>query len=67
MLRWLTRSKHFHPADAFGAHSFAGAATCLINRAQADDLTAKGTGYIGMFSMNHAAEPVRGANRFRSA
>ena len=26
-----------------------GAATCLLNRAQAGDLAAKGPGYLGMF------------------
>jgi glyoxylase-like metal-dependent hydrolase (beta-lactamase superfamily II) len=40
---------HFHPEHAFGAQVFAGHATYLINRAQADDLTAKGSGYLEMF------------------
>jgi glyoxylase-like metal-dependent hydrolase (beta-lactamase superfamily II) len=47
---------HFHPEHAFGAQSFAGAATYLINQAQADDLAAKGPGYIGMFG--GLGEPV---------
>jgi hypothetical protein len=37
----------FHPEHAFGAQSFAGAATYLVNQVQADDLAAKGPGYIG--------------------
>ncbi|MFG2036568.1 MBL fold metallo-hydrolase [Dactylosporangium sp. NPDC048998] len=40
---------HFHPEHAFGARSFAGAATYLLNRAQAEDLRTKGQGYLGMF------------------
>jgi glyoxylase-like metal-dependent hydrolase (beta-lactamase superfamily II) len=40
---------HFHPEHAFGAQVFAGRATFLINRAQADDLAVKGPGYIDMF------------------
>ncbi|MCO6005553.1 MBL fold metallo-hydrolase [Actinoallomurus purpureus] len=40
---------HFHPEHAFGAQVFAGEATFLINRAQAEDLRAKGPGYLGMF------------------
>jgi len=40
---------HFHPEHAFGAQVFAGEATFLINRAQAEDLTAKGPGYLEMF------------------
>ncbi|MGI5244961.1 MBL fold metallo-hydrolase [Dactylosporangium sp. CA-139066] len=40
---------HFHPEHAFGARTFAGAATYLVNRAQAEDLRAKGPGYLGMF------------------
>jgi glyoxylase-like metal-dependent hydrolase (beta-lactamase superfamily II) len=47
---------HFHPEHAFGAQSFAGAATYLINRAQAGDLAAKGPGYVGMF--RGLGEPV---------
>ncbi|WP_157254471.1 MBL fold metallo-hydrolase [Nonomuraea typhae] len=40
---------HFHPEHAFGAEVFAGRATYLVNQAQADDLAAKGPGYLGMF------------------
>jgi glyoxylase-like metal-dependent hydrolase (beta-lactamase superfamily II) len=40
---------HFHPEHAFGAQSFSAEATYLINQAQADDLTNRGPGYIGMF------------------
>ncbi|MBB4688877.1 MBL fold metallo-hydrolase [Amycolatopsis jiangsuensis] len=41
---------HFHPEHAFGAKTFAGAATYLLNRAQATDLATKGTGYLEMFA-----------------
>ncbi|GAA1970436.1 MBL fold metallo-hydrolase [Amycolatopsis minnesotensis] len=47
---------HFHPEHAFGAQSFSGAATFLVNRAQADDLAAKGAGYLDMF--RGLGEPV---------
>ncbi|HTJ39544.1 MAG TPA: MBL fold metallo-hydrolase [Dactylosporangium sp.] len=40
---------HFHPEHAFGARGFAGHATYLVNRAQAEDLSTKGPGYLGMF------------------
>lgn len=40
---------HFHPEHAFGAQVFAGEATYLVNRAQADDLGTKGQGYLEMF------------------
>ncbi|WP_329240287.1 MBL fold metallo-hydrolase [Actinoallomurus sp. NBC_01490] len=40
---------HFHPEHAFGAQVFAGQATYLVNRAQADDLKTKGTGYLEIF------------------
>ncbi|MFG2622769.1 MBL fold metallo-hydrolase [Streptomyces sp. NPDC048507] len=40
---------HFHPEHAFGAHAFAGRATYIANRAQADDLRTKGAGYLEMF------------------
>jgi glyoxylase-like metal-dependent hydrolase (beta-lactamase superfamily II) len=40
---------HFHPEHAFGAQVFAGEATFLINRAQAEDLSIKGPGYLEMF------------------
>ncbi|MCX4817290.1 MBL fold metallo-hydrolase [Streptomyces sp. NBC_01239] len=40
---------HFHPEHAFGAQAFAGEATFLVNRAQAEDLNVKGAGYLDMF------------------
>jgi glyoxylase-like metal-dependent hydrolase (beta-lactamase superfamily II) len=40
---------HFHPEHAFGAQSFAGEATYLANRAQAEDLRDKHAGYLQMF------------------
>jgi glyoxylase-like metal-dependent hydrolase (beta-lactamase superfamily II) len=40
---------HFHPEHAFGAQVFAGEATFLINRAQAEDLAARGPGYLEQF------------------
>ncbi|MFE7802732.1 MBL fold metallo-hydrolase [Nocardia sp. NPDC057440] len=40
---------HFHPEHAFGADTFRGAATYLVNRAQADDLKQKGDGYLAWF------------------
>ena len=40
---------HFHPEHAFGAQTFAGHATYLLNRAQATDLAGKGPGYLQMF------------------
>lgn len=42
-------STHFHPEHAFGAEVFADEATYLVNRAQAEDLANKGTGYLAMF------------------
>lgn len=48
--RLYVTSTHFHPEHAFGAHVFAGAATYLVNRAQAADLTHKGPGYLHMFT-----------------
>ncbi|MBU3065991.1 MBL fold metallo-hydrolase [Nocardia sp. NEAU-G5] len=47
---------HFHPEHAFGAQVFAGEATYLINRAQADDLAHKGESYLAMFSQ--LGEPI---------
>lgn len=40
---------HFHPEHAFGARTFAGEATYLVNSAQAKDLTDKGQSYLEMF------------------
>jgi glyoxylase-like metal-dependent hydrolase (beta-lactamase superfamily II) len=47
--RLYLTTTHFHPEHAFGAQVFAGEATFLINRAQAEDLATKGPGYLGMF------------------
>jgi glyoxylase-like metal-dependent hydrolase (beta-lactamase superfamily II) len=47
--RLYLTTTHFHPEHAFGAQVFAGQATYLVNRAQADDLTTKGAGYLEMF------------------
>jgi len=47
--RLYLTTTHFHPEHAFGAQSFAGEATFLINRAQADDLATKGLSYLQMF------------------
>jgi glyoxylase-like metal-dependent hydrolase (beta-lactamase superfamily II) len=40
---------HFHPEHGFGAQAFKGAARITYNRAQRDELKAKGEGYLGMF------------------
>ncbi|MFJ7219795.1 MBL fold metallo-hydrolase [Amycolatopsis sp. NPDC098790] len=47
--RLFLTTTHFHPEHAYGAQAFAGAATYLVNRAQADDLATKGAGYLEMF------------------
>jgi glyoxylase-like metal-dependent hydrolase (beta-lactamase superfamily II) len=47
--RLYLTTTHFHPEHAFGAGAFAGQATYLVNRAQAEDLTTKGPGYLEMF------------------
>ncbi|MFI5982392.1 MBL fold metallo-hydrolase [Streptomyces sp. NPDC051555] len=62
--RLYLTTTHFHPEHAFGAQTFAGHATYLVNRAQADDLKAKGPGYLEMFrglggSIAHRLEGVR--------
>jgi glyoxylase-like metal-dependent hydrolase (beta-lactamase superfamily II) len=54
--RLYLTTTHFHPEHAFGAQVFAGEATFLINRAQAEDLATKGPGYLGMF--RGLGEPV---------
>ena len=54
--RLYLTTTHFHPEHAFGAQSFAGAATYLVNREQAADLAVKGPGYLGMF--RGLGEPV---------
>jgi len=40
---------HFHPEHAFGAQTFAGEATYLVNRVQAEDLATRGTAYLEQF------------------
>ncbi len=47
--RLYLTTTHFHPEHAFGAQSFTGEATFLVNRAQADDLATKGASYLQMF------------------
>jgi glyoxylase-like metal-dependent hydrolase (beta-lactamase superfamily II) len=47
--RLYLTTTHFHPEHAFGAQAFAGEATYLVNRVQADDLAARGAGYLDMF------------------
>ena len=47
--RLYLTTTHFHPEHAFGAQVFAGEATYVVNRAQADDLAAKGASYLEMF------------------
>jgi glyoxylase-like metal-dependent hydrolase (beta-lactamase superfamily II) len=54
--RLYLTTTHFHPEHAFGAQAFAGEATYLANRAQADDLAARGAGYLDMFRA--MGEPV---------
>lgn len=40
---------HFHPEHGYGAEPFKGAAEIVYNRAQAEELAAKGEAYLGMF------------------
>ncbi len=47
--RLFLTTTHFHPEHAFGAQVFAGEATYLANRAQAEDLEQRGPGYLEMF------------------
>ena len=54
--RLYLTTTHFHPEHAFGAQVFAGEATFLLNRAQAEDLKVKGAGYLDMF--RGLGEPV---------
>ncbi|RZQ64638.1 MBL fold metallo-hydrolase [Amycolatopsis suaedae] len=54
--RLYLTTTHFHPEHAFGAQVFAGAATYLVNSAQAADLSGKGPGYLEMF--RGLGEPV---------
>lgn len=41
---------HFHPEHAFGAQVFRGEAHYVANRAQADELRAKGAAYVDLFT-----------------
>ncbi|MFC6884517.1 MULTISPECIES: MBL fold metallo-hydrolase [Actinomadura] len=47
--RLYLTTTHFHPEHAFGAQVFADEATFLVNRDQAEELNAKGPGYLDMF------------------
>jgi glyoxylase-like metal-dependent hydrolase (beta-lactamase superfamily II) len=47
--RLLLTVTHFHPEHGFGAQAFRGAAEIVYNRAQLDELHAKGEAYVGMF------------------
>ena len=40
---------HFHPEHGYGAQAFAGDAVTVYNRAQLDELRAKGAGYVELF------------------
>jgi glyoxylase-like metal-dependent hydrolase (beta-lactamase superfamily II) len=54
--RLYLTTTHFHPEHAFGAQAFAGEASYLVNRAQADDLAGRGASYLDMF--RGLGEPV---------
>jgi len=47
--RLYLTTTHFHPEHAFGAQVFAGQATFLMNRVQAEDLATRGPGYLEQF------------------
>lgn len=47
--RLYLTTTHFHPEHAFGASVFAGQATYLANRVQADELAAKGAATLEQF------------------
>ena len=47
--RLILTITHFHPEHGFGAQAFKGAAHITYNRAQHDELQAKGQAYLGMF------------------
>lgn len=47
--RLLLTITHFHPEHGFGAQAFRGAAEIAYNRAQLDELHAKGASYIELF------------------
>src|SRR5919106_2730293 len=45
----VVTTTHFHPEHAFGLQAFRGEARSVYNRAQLDELRAKGEAYVGMF------------------
>jgi len=45
----VVTTTHFHPEHAFGLQAFRGEARSVYNRAQRDELRAKGEAYVGMF------------------
>jgi glyoxylase-like metal-dependent hydrolase (beta-lactamase superfamily II) len=45
----VVTTTHFHPEHAFGLQVFGGEATSIANRAQVEELRAKGPGYLEMF------------------
>jgi glyoxylase-like metal-dependent hydrolase (beta-lactamase superfamily II) len=47
--RLILTLTHFHPEHGFGAQVFKGIAKIHYNRAQRDELEAKGNAYLGMF------------------
>ena len=47
--RLILTVTHFHPEHGLGAQVFKGAARIFYNRAQREELRAKGEGYLGMF------------------
>jgi glyoxylase-like metal-dependent hydrolase (beta-lactamase superfamily II) len=47
--RLTLTTTHFHPEHAFGAQVFAGEARYVANRAQVEELRAKGQAYIDLF------------------
>jgi glyoxylase-like metal-dependent hydrolase (beta-lactamase superfamily II) len=53
---------HFHPEHGYGAQQFVPTATLVYNRAQRDELRAKGTAYLELFKTfgEHVAEQLEG-------
>ena len=47
--RLILTLSHFHPEHGFGAQAFKGQARITYNKAQRDELKAKGEAYLGMF------------------
>jgi glyoxylase-like metal-dependent hydrolase (beta-lactamase superfamily II) len=45
----VVTTTHFHPEHAFGLQAFRGEARSIYNRAQLEELRAKGEAYVGMF------------------